>query len=179
MVGLGRHCCCHRSWWGCKIANGGRRNWRAGQGEKSGVRRMQHVFTGITNEELTWGSTPCSSCSCSCTGGGEWGSRPERERGCVLSSEEVWELPAGGAGTELPQTGWQAGWGKQRRLWGEIDLQANTKVCSFTPLLFLCVFGLQVDFSNNIHDTQRGKLQTFILEQIFNTCIKSSERKLL
>lgn len=46
----------------------------------------------------------------------------------MLLSEEVWEQPAGGAGTELPQTGWRAGWGKQRRQWEEIDLQANTNV---------------------------------------------------
>lgn len=96
---------------------------------------MWSLFTGLTDEALTWGSTPCSSCSCSCTGGGEWGSRPEREQGRVLESEEVWEQPAGGAGTELPQTELQAGWGKQRRQWGETDLQANTKLGSFTSCI--------------------------------------------
>lgn len=50
----------------------------------------------------------------------------------MLWSEEVWEQPAGGAGTERPQAEWQAGLGKQRRQWGETDLQANTKVWSFT-----------------------------------------------
>lgn len=65
------------------------------------------------DEPPTWGSMPCSSCSC--TGGGGGGSRPGRERGCVLLSEEVWEQPAEGAGTELPQTGRKVRWGKQRR----------------------------------------------------------------
>lgn len=53
---------------------------------------------------------------------GDGGSRPECEQGCVRWSEEVWEQPAGGAGRELPQREWQAGWGRQRRLWGETDL---------------------------------------------------------
>lgn len=39
VVGLGRHGCCHCSWWRCKVADGGRRNRRAGQGEESQVRR--------------------------------------------------------------------------------------------------------------------------------------------
>lgn len=59
---------------------------------------------------------------------GEGGSRPEREQGCVWWSEEVWELPAGGAGREQPQRGWQAGWGRRRRQWGEKDLQKETRI---------------------------------------------------
>lgn len=58
---------------------------------------------------------------------GEGGSRPGREQGCVWWLEEVWELPAGGAGREQPQRGWQAGWGRRRTQWGEKDLEKETQ----------------------------------------------------
>lgn len=84
--GLGSHGCCHRSWRCCKVANGGRRNWRAGRGWKPDVRQMWHLFTGA-DELPTWGSTLCSSCSYTGEGGG--GSRPGHEQSCALLSEEV------------------------------------------------------------------------------------------
>lgn len=70
-------------------------------------------WTNGADEVPTWGSTLCSSCSCTGEGGG--GSRPGHEQGCVLLSEEVWEQPAEGAGTELLQTERKVGWGKQCR----------------------------------------------------------------
>lgn len=106
-------------------------------GEKrQGVREAQEVQIkgrcdplqlAVAADALTWGSTLCSSCSYSCTGVAEGGSRPECE-GCVLRSEEVWEQPTGGAGRGQPQREWQAGWGRQHRLWGETDLQKETKI---------------------------------------------------
>lgn len=58
----------------------------------------------------------------------EGGSRPECEQGCVWWFEEVWEPPAGGAGRGQPQREWQVGWGMQRRLWGETDLQGGREI---------------------------------------------------
>lgn len=58
---------------------------------------------------------------------GEGGNRPECELGCAQLAE-VWEQPAGGAGREQPQREWQVEWGRQHRLWGETDLQTDTKI---------------------------------------------------
>lgn len=128
-VGLCCYCCRHCSWWGCEVAHCGGRNWGAAERQSVCVTKMQEVRdVGASKSALqlavtlTWGNRPCSSCSYSCRGAGEGGSRPERAQGCVQWSEEAWEQPAGGAGREQPQREWQAGLGKQRRLWGETDL---------------------------------------------------------
>lgn len=89
----------------------------------------------IAADALTQGNKRCSSCSCSYTDVAEGGSKPECERGYARWSDEVWEQPAGGAGRGQPQREQQAGWGTQRRLWGETDLQEETetdKIWSFT-----------------------------------------------
>lgn len=97
---------------------------------QSEIRQMGYFLTDgkdMADDALTWGSTLCSSCSCSCTGGGEGGSRPECEQGCARWSEEAWEPPAAGAGRAQPRREWQAGWGRRRRLWGGTGLETQTR----------------------------------------------------
>lgn len=100
-------------------------------GEKSKAVRNKAdmVFsTDGKDDALTWGSTLCSSCSYSCTGGGGGGSRPVCEQGCARWSEVVWEQPTVGAGrAPLPRRGWQAGWGRRRRLWAGTGLGTDMK----------------------------------------------------
>lgn len=96
--------------------------------KREGIRRSSRSYftsqLAVTDDGLTWGSTPCSSCSCRDVV--EGGSRPECE-GCVWGSDEVWEQPAERAGRGQPLTEWMAGWGRQRRLWGERDLQRRER----------------------------------------------------
>lgn len=133
---MGCYRCCHRPRRGGKVPNGGRRDWRAGRRERESLRRFKRRAEGknhLVVDVLTWDSRRCSSCSYSCTCVAEGGSRPERELGCVRRSDGVWGQPAGGAGRGQPQRAWKAGWGRRRRLWGEIDLQKQRNtVRSFT-----------------------------------------------